>query len=136
MLSYYIVFVLLGSADCQTRVCTIELTKCVHVAAVMLVVNAENGACSSYYAQCSLFNHVRCSILFRHQLRVRHAIIYLCLSYLAQGMDTDPFLATMTVHWCSQSDWKKRTVHDAFLSLSYGSNLRIGKGVRASHQRK
>lgn len=64
VLAYYSVVAMRGSAADQIRIWTIALSEYVFMARAMFIVNAKNGACSTYHIGNLQLSHVYLGLLF------------------------------------------------------------------------
>lgn len=105
-----------GSADKQTRILTFTLTKCVFIVGAMLVVNAMDGGCTSYYTYNRRFNHIGGTRLLRLPTKILNAFQYFGLYKLASRMGTDLAITALSLHRCGKVDWSKTAMKDWFVS--------------------
>lgn len=81
-------------------------------AGVMFIVNAKDGACTSYYNDNPRFEHDDESLLSRLPLRFLDSLKYFGQYNVAEPKGTGPVLTVMAIHWCFGVDWEKIAVHD------------------------
>lgn len=72
----------------------------------MLIVNAKNKSCTSYYTLNPSFDHLGGSLSF-YSVEIFDALKYLSLYKPFHRMGTDPVLTALVIHLCSEVDWKK-----------------------------
>lgn len=120
ILSYYSGLALRSSVEDRTSVWNIALTEYVFMAFEMFVINARARAFPRYYTLHADFDSLIRAVLFRSSNKILDALRYIGLFKFAPCMGTDPFLTTLVIHRCTDTDWTKKTLLEGF--VSYGSN--------------
>lgn len=119
VLSYYIRLVLNGFRDDNSCLSKFSVAEFAFLTGVMLVINAADGSCASYYSRSPRFDHVRGSILFRLPVKILDAIRYFGLYKFARRIGTAPVLAVILFHRCFEVKWEKTVLRDGYVSYDF-----------------
>lgn len=119
--SYYSGLVLNESADGKTRLWTAAVAKYIFIVRLTLVMNCDDGACTTHYSHCLRFDHGDGSVPFCLPVKMRNTLKYFGLYKFAQRMCTDPVLTAMAFHSCFEVNWEKTAVNDDFVSYDFST---------------